>query len=314
MTEEIASQIWKAQTSRIPDLLIRFFCGSCSYVYLVEDLCKKFTLRIADRQNLKVLEGTLYWTSKMGSLGLPIPTITKSNLKDDPPWAITNFIAGKELGQVFRSLTESQKAEIARSVVHCQRVVRQNLPAGIGFGYLKSYEDPTAKDSWKDVVLAHLVRSEEWMAQTGLFGPTYIERLRDLLDSFDWYFKTIQPIPFFDDATTKNVLINDGRFSGLIDLDWICFGDWLYFVALTRMSLLFSGDSPTYSEHLLNEMQIVDLDSRVVDLYTLIFCVDFMGGIGMKFNRESVPVVLQEDQERLTEVYENLMKSFQLTS
>lgn len=92
-------------------------------------------------------------------------------------------------------------------------------------------------NSWSDVVKANIARSEERFKQTNIFSMEYIQCLQKLLPSFQTYFDSVKPEPFFDDATTKNVLIKDAAFSGIIDIESICFGDRLFFVALTQMAL-----------------------------------------------------------------------------
>ena len=37
--------------------------------------------------------------------------------------------------------------------------------------------------------------------------------------------EAVPPLPFLDDLTTKNVLVDGGRLSGVVDVDVVCFGD-----------------------------------------------------------------------------------------
>jgi hypothetical protein len=53
---------------------------------------------------------------------------------------------------------------------------------------------------------------------------------------------SLPPIPFLHDTTTKNVIVTPGgTFSGIVDVDDLCFGDTRYVVALTLASLAVSG-------------------------------------------------------------------------
>jgi aminoglycoside phosphotransferase (APT) family kinase protein len=56
------------------------------------------------------------------------------------------------------------------------------------------------------------------------------------------YFDTVRPIPFLDDLTTKNVLVENGTLSGIIDVDFVCYGDPLLAVGATMASI--AGDVP----------------------------------------------------------------------
>jgi hypothetical protein len=57
----------------------------------------------------------------------------------------------------------------------------------------------------------------------------------------------LPPVPFLHDAAAKNVIvIPGGSFSGIVDVDDLCFGDPRYVVALTRASLLAFGGPTRY--------------------------------------------------------------------
>lgn len=133
-----------------------------------------------------------------------------------------------------------------------------------------------------------------------------MDRVEQWLATFETGLAAVEPRAFFDDATTKNVLIHEGRFSGLVDLDWLCFGDRLYTIALTRMSLLESGGDLDYIEFLCAEEGVGDGRRRLLSFYTLAFCVDFMGGLGMKFNKPEKPVVTAPQKTRLIELFGRL--------
>lgn len=305
MTEEIAKAIWLKERKRQPSKINRFPSGSCNFVFLIEDEGQRYTLRITPKENIEVLSGSLYWINHFRDTNLPIPKILRSDLDHDPPYAITNYIEGEELGKVYTSLSEKQKSNIAKSVAKAQRTISE-LGLGIGFGHLNSYHDPKAKTTWEAVVIGHLERSRSWLLQTKAFEATYVDRVLKLLSNYSQYFAKVKPTPFFDDATTKNVIVRNGNFAGIIDLDWICFGDRLYTIALTRMSLLFSLSSLSYIDYLAIEEGITAEQERVLDFYTLVFCVDFMGGLCMQFNKDNSPVASVEEVNLLKTIFEDL--------
>ena len=49
----------------------------------------------------------------------------------------------------------------------------------------------------------------------------------------------IEPICFLDDLTTKNVIVHDGVLRGVVDFDVVCYGDPMYWLALTQVGVLF---------------------------------------------------------------------------
>ena len=97
------------------------------------------------------------------------------------------------------------------------------------------------------------------------------------------YFEKVEPMPYLDDVTTKNLLVKDGHISGIIDVDWIGMGDVLTFAALTYVALLNMGYDTDYVSFILDEMDADDIQRKAFLFYSLMYCVDFMGERGTKY-------------------------------
>jgi Ser/Thr protein kinase RdoA (MazF antagonist) len=303
VTPADAQALWIRHSGRRADRVTRLATGSANFVFLVEQADSRCILRAAAPENREVLRGSVYWLDRLAPLQLPVPRLLASRLDDDVPHVVLSYLEGQDLGAVYGSLSAEQKQLIAADLWAMQR--RVGTLTADGFGYLASLDDPNKKRGWKEVVSAHLARSRSWIRECGLFDEGWVDRLEERLPEFDADFAAVEPRAFFDDATTKNVLVHEGRFSGLVDLDWLCFGDRLYTVALTRMSLLESGGDQDYIEFLSTE-EGLDGRLRVLSFYTLAFCVDFMGGLGMQFNKPEKPFVTEEQKARLIGLYELL--------
>lgn len=83
--------------------------------------------------------------------------------------------------------------------------------------------------------------------------------------------------PYLDDISTKNLLIYEGNVSGIIDIDWMGFGDMLTFVAMTRVALLNMDLDTKYIDYLVDEIRPNTIEYKAFIFYCLIYCVDFMG-------------------------------------
>jgi hypothetical protein len=82
-------------------------------------------------------------------------------------------------------------------------------------------------------------------------------------------------VPFLHDTTTKNVIVTPGgSFSGIVDVDELCFGDPRYVVALTLASLMASGGPTRYIDAWMNSADYQN--DRIFRLYIGLFIVDFM--------------------------------------
>jgi hypothetical protein len=93
----------------------------------------------------------------------------------------------------------------------------------------------------------------------------------------------LSPVPFLHDTTTKNVIVTlEGSFSGIVDVDDLCFGDPRYVVALTLASLMASGRPTRYVNVWMNAAGYRDY--RIFRRYVALFLVDFMSEHGQEFN------------------------------
>jgi len=142
-------------------------------------------------------------------IGTRIPKIIVDGTENEVPYVILNFIPGKDLGDVYTSLTKDQKQEIVKGLVRAQKSVEEQLPSHCGYGYLSSYEDQSYKKGWKEVILSHLERSRKRIRENKVFDSELVDRVENELKRFDEYFAHIEPLPFLEDTSTKNVLIHE---------------------------------------------------------------------------------------------------------
>jgi aminoglycoside phosphotransferase (APT) family kinase protein len=104
---------------------------------------------------------------------------------------------------------------------------------------------------------------------------------------------------FLHDITTKNVIVDGARLSGIVDVDDLCFGDPLLQVGLTRMALLASDHSATYADAWIDLLGPRREQVAALDFYTALFCIDFMAELGRRFNRAEPQPVEKTYVERL---------------
>lgn len=112
-------------------------------------------------------------------------------------------------------------------------------------------------------------------------------------------------IAYLDDISSKNLLVYNGRISGIIDIDWMGTGDKLTFVALTNMALLNLEYDTDYVTYILEEMQVSEIQRKAFLFYTLMYCVDFMGERGMQFMDKTIEVN-EQIIRRLNGIYDKL--------
>lgn len=302
MTEEIVNKICNEVFHTQPTEIIRNNVGLAGYVYTVQINNEKYVVKISDDKNL--ILGSTYWLNKVKDLDIPIPKVISENTSAAPYYFVMTFIQGKDLGIVYSTLSKDEKKAIAKKLISYQKEIKK-LPMATGFGSLNSYEDTeNLFPTWEEVILNDIKRAEDGIKENKIFSTEYVSKVRELIPGFKDYFSTIRPEAFFDDATTKNVLIHEGKLSGIIDLDWITFGDQVYFLGLTTMALLSMQADLDYAEYLKEEMNLNSSQEKVLLLYILIFCIIFMSERGARFNQDEPVPVSEQEKNLLIKIFE----------
>lgn len=293
-----------------PTEIIRNTVGLAGYVYTVVFNDTKYVIKISDDKNLII--GSTYWLNKVKDLDIPTPCVIAENLVNAPYYFVMSFIPGKDLGLVYSSLLKSEKKIIAKKIIGFQKEIKK-LPMAKGFGSLNSYEDSeNICFSWEESLLNDINRAEEAIINNGIFSVEYVLKLKKIVPYFKEYFNSIKPEPFLDDITTKNVLIHEGKLSGIIDLDWISFGDEVLFLGLVTMALLSMKADIDYADYLKDEMKLNEKQERALKFYVLMFCVIFMSEKGMCFNQAEPMKVSEEDKMLLQEIFNRYYEELEL--
>jgi fructosamine-3-kinase len=304
----IVNDICFINFNKYPDETKHFQLGYGNYVFRINLGQDRFIVRI--NTNEDAYRDTIYWLELLRSVGIAVPKVIYKGKHSNLSYLIMDYIDGDDLGNVYVHLSDKEKREIARAVVNIQNAVAA-LPQNHRYGYLSLYNDENSKKSWKEVILEHLNRSRGRIKENKIFDYKKVDKIEELLERYDTYLNSIRAVPFLDDLSTKNVLINQGKLSGVIDIDWICFGDKIYFAALTNMALISLGYDTTYVDFLMEEMKASAVEREVLILYTLIFCVDFMSEKGMKFKDEIVTA--DEGQIfKLNRIYEEIYSKLEV--
>ena len=307
---ETVTQICNDVFNGKPTEIIRNTVGLAGYVYTVVFNDTKYVIKISDDKNLII--GSTYWLNKVKDLDIPTPCVIAENLVNAPYYFVMSFIPGKDLGLIYSSLLKSEKKIIAKKIIGFQKEIKK-LPMAKGFGSLNSYEDSeNICSSWEESLLNDINRAEEAIINNGIFSVEYVLKLKKIVPYFKEYFNSVKPEPFLDDITTKNVLIHEGKLSGIIDLDWISFGDEVLFLGLVTMALLSMKADLDYADYLKDEMNLNEMQERALKFYVLMFCVIFMSEKGMCFNQAEPVKVSEEEKMLLQEIFNRYYEELEL--
>lgn len=288
----------------------RFATGSRHFVYdVVTESGQNFVARIATPENKESLLGAMYWYKLLKPKGVQLPNVLYSDIDaigSRFPYLIIERLAGKDLGIVYPQLSNDDKKTLAGEMARIQEIAG-TLPPGKGFGFVGSYESSCFQKAWIDVLYDSLDRSRKRIQTIGAADAQHVDRVAAKIGKYESYFSQVNPKCFLDDITTKNVIVHDGKLSGIVDVDCVCFGDNLFTIALTRMSLLNTGFDLDYIDYWCDAANLREEQREVLQFYTALFCVDFMGELGQVFNKEKPPLVKAEDAPRLSGILDALL-------
>jgi len=222
---------------------------------------------------------------------VPLPALLHADLsmaRHPFPVLLLERLPGDDLGTVFRRLSRGELRALAERLAVIQNIVA-GLPRGRGFGYAATCDGPFAHDGWRGVVAAHLARSRARIRLAAVVEESVVDPVEVAAERVG-YLDRVTAVPFLHDITTKNVIIHEGRLSGIVDVDDLCYGDPLLLVALIRMALLAHGRDQAYVEDWIDILRPDAEQSAALDFYTLQFCVDFMAELGQRFNRSEAAI------------------------
>jgi len=167
-------------------------------------------------------------------LGLPVPTVLSTgSAGSGGSYILLNWLPGRDLVYELAGMSRSQMSRLAEQWVDCQRRVGE-LPEASRFG-------------WAPIGRSGIFT--EWTQVFGESGSTTTEedrtalaplraRLRSVRADLEPYFRSVRPRCFLDDLTVKNLLVSEGEVTGIIDVDFVCYGDPLLALGTTLCGIV----------------------------------------------------------------------------
>ncbi|MFZ1989334.1 MAG: aminoglycoside phosphotransferase family protein [Alphaproteobacteria bacterium] len=303
--EQDAASIVECALGRKPVHIERFTTGSHHFVYDVtlED-GEHVVARLSWPSQVEAAEGAVHWSKKLMPIGVPLPRLiyADTSKRDVPfPYVLLERLPGRDLADEFEKMTRAERRALAFELAEIQAKVRA-LPEGKGFGYAFKGDAPFS--DWRSVVFGGIERSRKRIKEIGYFDESWADRVERAALKFESYFARIRPIPFLHDITTKNVLIENGKLTGIVDVDSLCFGDQLILPALIRMALVAHGKDASYADDWVEALALTDEQRGALSVYVAECCLDFMSEIGQRFNRDVAPPIDERYAEHLQGILE----------
>ncbi|MDE2487007.1 MAG: aminoglycoside phosphotransferase family protein [Alphaproteobacteria bacterium] len=303
-TPEHARDIAAAVVGRSPRAVRRFTTGARHFVYeVVFERAPPVVVRMTRPAERRICRDAAALSGQLRPLGVPLPELLADGSESVIPHLVLERLPGRDFGQVARSLDRVALERIAHGVADAQSVVAR-LPSTGRYGYgAKPEAAPHAR--WSAVLEESLERSRRRIATAGLFDLAPVERVGAWLERLRPELDAVPATPFLHDTTTKNVIVtDDGRLSGVVDVDDLCYGDPRHVAALTLASLLGGmarGGPVEYVE--LWRRRAGWREDALFRFYVAFCLADFMSEHGQRFNGNTTPST-HEDRAQLMRAFE----------
>ena len=228
---------------------------------------------VRTHSDAKTYAKTAHNLTALAGLGLPVSRVLAADLTGERfpfGWMVLEKIPGRDLRDELPAMTGAQMTRLAEQIAGFQKRVMA-LPAGSGFGYAPLGETGPFSSLWD---LLH----EGEAATVGVGEP----RLEALVRAREDYFRQALPVCFLDDLTTKNVIVQGGELQGLVDFDFVCYGDPLFWLGLTTTVLAcdLGPRERFYGNELCRLMELTAEQRRLVSLYAAWISLGFVQRCG----------------------------------
>ena len=265
----------------------RFSTGAHHYVFEVTFADRPpVVVRIAAEHSRAAMAGALRLSRLLRPRGVPLPEIIAEGVNHRFSHLVMERLPGTDLGEVISGLSDTNLEAIAMKVAQAQNVTSKTVQCmRYGYGVEPAH---APRERWSQVLLDNLARSRRRIAAAELFDDDVVNAIANVVSDARAELDALPPVPFLHDTTTKNVIVTrGGSFSGIVDVDDLCFGDPRYVVALTLASLLALGGPTRYVDAWMNAAEY--RNDRIFRIYVALFLVDFMSEHGQEFNRNVKP-------------------------
>lgn len=286
-----------------PLSIIRMKVGLCNEVYKVKiEKNKKVVVRLnKDESSLK---GSDKFIPLFKSKEINVPIIlAKDYSKKIVPYAyqVLTEIEGEDIGKVIDKLNKKQLGLIAKEIsfiINKLKVISTNGK----FGYV-GYESKNLFSSWTKEMQRHINTMISRGEKTGVLDNQKIKFLHQIFEENRSYFDKVDSIFYYDDMSSKNVMIKDGKFTGLVDLDGVSFGDYLEAIGRIKASWYGTKNGDYYTKCVIEEQKLNKYQVKIVTMYALLHSIYWMCENGIQFNANTKNVVnksqLKKDLERV---------------
>ena len=305
--EQIASSVVQSMMGELVLSSTRMATGDQNFVYAVKTSAAEYVLRMTDISHINKFIAAISWQKMLIPLGVPLAEFIKSDLdsKYSPyPALLMVRLPGNDLVNVYPSLTNADKENLANEMIDIQALCNK-LPPGPGYGILDGYDVMPTEKTWYAFISNRLELYKDHITKAAVFNPDLATQVLSIAKDMEECFRIIRPMPFLWDATERNVLVHNGKITGIVDVDEICFGDPLFVIALTSTCLELEDLDTLYTDYWAEALHLDKPAQARLDFYRLFYAIAFMRKHSMQTANSKMVMF---DIEKLLNIFYRALK------
>jgi aminoglycoside phosphotransferase (APT) family kinase protein len=303
---QLISEISLRELGEAPKSISRMRGGICNEVYQI--CLDRRDLIVRMNAEERFLLGSHNHIPLFKSKGISVPDILAEDYsKQFIPYAyqILTKTEGRDIGDVIDTLSDAQLRSIAGEVSRVFKQLR-DVPTNGRFGVLWGDERELVS-SWAEFVRRMSQVVAGWGKQTGVYDENLGRLLNWINEAYEAYFESVGSRLYFGDICAKNVMVYEGRFNGLVDLDALAQGDYLEAIGRIKASWYGTHHGEIYTEALMDEERLDEAQRQIVTMYALLNRLFWACENGVQFNSNTSTNVDWEKAKKDKEVIEMIL-------
>lgn len=290
MNDQDIHKVCKTVFKKLPSKITRKTVGICNEVFEIEFENENYIVRMNEEK--KYLYGTHTFLPIFQKLQIKTPPIIAEDYsKKQFPFCyqILSKIEGQDLGIVIHEISEKNLKSIAVEISDIFDKFNY-LPLETTFGE-KTGLDEEKYDSLTEVIENQRKTIFERNEKTKVIDQETIDILNNVISNYQSYFSQVKPKLYYDDICSKNIMIHNGKFNGLVDLDFLMKGDYLEAIGRIVASWYGRKHEEIYIREIIKLQKLNEYQQKIVKMYALLNLIYWTSEEGVQFNSNSSGVI-----------------------
>jgi len=288
--QQIVRKVVKKHFDASVRKMTRMKNGLCNEVYVVDLEDQEVVVRL--NKDLNEMEGSEVYIPLFRSKGVKVPEILASDYsRRFVPYYyhIQNKLAGENISDVIATLSAKQLGALAGEIANIFKKL-QPIPTNGRFGFVYG-KAKGLKKTLTSSIRAEISTTIERGHKTGVLDDELERALKDVFKKNKPYFDAARSIFYYDDMSSKNVMVHKGKFNGLVDLDGVAYGDYLETVGRIKASWYGTRHGKIYTDAIMDALKLSKKKREMVVVYAIIHRISWMCENGIQFNQNTSGVV-----------------------